>query len=142
MGNLNLAEAFAAYGGKASNRLHSLSAMAPDGAMILGCSAGLFGHPSRGILRYQDQLSRVSGHAVEAQSLGQHLTLARDGSLPIRLIVITEKPDAAGKVARSVHVRKDLVGKVIEFDGDRFTVDFVRAGEPMVVAKKRPSAAF
>jgi hypothetical protein len=140
VGNLNLAEAFAAYGGKAANRLHSQSAMAADGAMILSCSARRFAHPARGVLRYQDELSRITGHAPETASLGEHLTLARDGSLPIRLIVITETPDAAGKVARSIHVRKDLVGKVVEFDGDKFVVDFVRAADVTVVTKKKASA--
>jgi hypothetical protein len=63
------------------------------------------------------------------QSLGQHLTRARDANLPVRMIVITEKPDAADKVTREIHVRTDLVGKVVEFDGERFVIDFVREAE-------------
>jgi hypothetical protein len=130
MGSLSLQEAFATFGGKPANRLHSVSAIAAGGAeMILGCSATRFRHPARGILRYEDTLTRETDHPAEMQSLGQHLTQARDGNLPIRMIVITEKPEATGKVSREIHVRVDLVGKVIEFDGERFVIDFVRTVE-------------
>jgi hypothetical protein len=126
MENLNLADAFAKLGGKAANRLHSMSAIAADGAVILSCLTSRFAHPARGVLRYEDRLSRDSSRPVEAGSLGQHLTLARDGNLPIRMIVITEKPRPTGNPTRSIHVRADLVGKVTQFDGDHFIVDFVR----------------
>ena len=131
MGSLSLQEAFAIVGGKPTNRLHSLSAIASGGAeMILGCAARRFKHPARGVLRYEDTLSRETPYPAGMRSLGEHLTQARDGNLPIRLIVITEKPEAAGKVSRAIHVRADLVGKVVEFDGERFVVDFVRSLEP------------
>ncbi len=48
MVNLKLVDAFAKYGATPSNRLHSLSAMAPDGSLILGCSAAHFRHPQAG----------------------------------------------------------------------------------------------
>jgi len=132
MGNLSLLEAFATFGGKPANRLSSVSAMASDGgAMILGCSSGQFGHPARGVLRYEDRLSREAERPIEVTSLGQHLTLARDGNLPIRMVVITDKAAAAtGKVTRDIHVRHDLVGKLVKFDGDHYIVDFVRVEEP------------
>jgi hypothetical protein len=140
MANLNLAEAFAKLGGKAANRLHSLSAIATDGAMILSCTAGRFGHPAQGVLRYEDRLTRDSERPAEKESLAAHLTLARDGNLPIRMIVITERPGLQEKPVRTVHVRPDLIGKVIKFDGDHFIVDFVRVGElrpPMAAVAKR-----
>jgi hypothetical protein len=135
MGNVNLLEAFATFGGKPANRLHSVSAMSADGTeMILGCSAARFGHPARGVLRYEDRLSRDAERPAEKASLGEHLTKARDGNLPIRMIVITETAEAAtGKVSRDIHVRVDLVGKVTEFDGDHFIVDFVRTAAPVRV---------
>lgn len=130
MGKLSLQEAFAVFGGKPASRLHSLSALTSDGtALILSCYAKRFTHPKRGVLRYHDTLTSESAHAAEMQSLGEHLTRARDASLPVRMIVITEKPDAGDKMTREVHVRTDLVGKIIEFDGARFVIDFVREAE-------------
>ena len=138
MGKLSLQEAFAVFGGKPANRLYSLSALAADGTeMILGCYARRFTHPKRGVLRYNDTISSENGRPAEMQSLGQHLTQARDANLPIRMIVITETPVAAtGKVSREVHVRVDLVGKVTEFDGDHYIVDFVRTSAPARVAPR------
>lgn len=133
MGDMTLAEAFAKFGGRPANRLHSQSAIAPDGALILKCSAGQYAHPERGVLRYEDRLSREAEHATESQALRDHLTLAHDGNLPVRMIVITENSEAAATSrTRAVHVRTDLVGKVVKFDGDHFVVDFVRAraGQP------------
>lgn len=131
MENLNLWDAFAKLGGKAENRLHSVSAMSQDGAMILSCATERFGHPAQGVLRYEDRLSRDASRPVETRSLGEHLTLARDGSLPVKMIVITSKAAAVvGKTTRSFHVRTDLVGRVVEFDGDHFVVDFVRLEDP------------
>jgi hypothetical protein len=133
MMNLNLVDAFARYGGKPANRLHSVSAMAADGAMILGCSSTRFEHPAPGVLRYEDKLSRDTSRAAESATLGTHLSLALDGKLPVRMIVITKEEGAS----REIHIRADLVGSVVEFDGDRYIVDFVRASPPAPPVAKR-----
>ncbi len=138
MGNLSLQDAFAVFGAKPANRFHSVSAMAADGSeMILSCSAKRFTHPTRGILRYEDTLSRGDQQAAHARSLGEHLTQAREANLPIRMIVITEHQDAAGETTRAIHVRVDLVGKVVEFDGERFVIDFVRNTQPAQRSARR-----
>jgi hypothetical protein len=136
MANLNLVDAFAKYGGKPANRLHSLSAMAEDGAMILGCASTRFGHPAPGVLRYEDKLSRDPKHSAESARLGSHLSLARDGNLPVRMIVIANKQEE-GTAGREIHIRSDLIGSVVEFDGDHYVVDFVRAAA--TPAAKRPA---
>jgi hypothetical protein len=46
------------------------------------------------------------------------------------MIVIKEVPNTTGKVTRTIHVRVDLIGKLVEFDGERFIVDFTRKVEP------------
>ena len=125
--NLSLVEAFGKFGSKPISRLHALSAMAADGAMVLNCSPAYFGHPAQGVLRYEDRLSREAAGTKNTELLGQHLTLARDADLPVRMIVtsvVTEK-----KRSVSCHVRSDLIGKVVKFDGDHFIVDFTRREE-------------
>ncbi len=128
--HLSLVDAFAVYGGKPANRLHSLSAMAADGAMILGCSSTRFGHPAAGVLRYEDTLSRDPSHVAESAALGTHLSLARDGKLPVRMVIISIKPPGEGTRTQQIHIRTDLIGNVVKFDGDHYIVDFVRAGAP------------
>jgi hypothetical protein len=97
--------------------------------MVLNCSQQYFAHPSRGVLRYEDRLSREQEESKDGGLLSQHLTLARDGSLPVRMVVSFMADVRTGVVSRGYHVRQDLVGKVIEFDGDHFVVDFTRREE-------------
>jgi hypothetical protein len=141
MVNLKLVDAFAKYGATPAHRLHSLSAVARDGAMVLGCIAARFQHPSPGVLRYEDSLSQDPARASEAAALGEHLTMARGDNLPVRMIVIVEKPTPEGGASREVHVRTDLIGKVTKFDGQHYVVDFVRSGSPQEAARNLKNKA-
>jgi hypothetical protein len=126
--NLSLVDAFGRFGAKPGNRLRGQSAIAADGALVLSCSYSKFGHPSQGVLRYAGKLAKDGEDAAVNDLLGQHLTLARDGNLPIRLVVMTSTEDPVkNKVSRSFHVRPDLVGKLVSFDGESYVVDFTRA---------------
>jgi len=126
--NLSLVDAFARFGAKPANRLRGQSAIATDGALVLSCSYAKFGHPSQGVLRYEGKLT--TDEAVVDEQLGKDLTLARDGNLPIRLIVMTTTTNTTtNKVTRSFHVRPDLVGKLVSFDGESYVVDFTRAAQ-------------
>lgn len=126
--NLSLLDAFARYGAKPANRLTGLSAMAADGAMVLNCLPTHFRHPSRGVLRYEAALSTVQAESKDVGILGEHLTHARDGQLPVRMVVKSPPPVTSAERRTSYHVRPDLLGKVTEFDGDHFIVDFTRPG--------------
>ena len=133
--NLSLVDAFAKFGAKPTNRQRARSAIAADGAMVLNCLHGYFGHPAQGVLRYEDRLSRDSTDVNGTGLLSKHLTLARDGALPVRMVVtsvVTEKSPT-----RSFHVRSDLIGKVVTFDGDHFIIDFTRQEEIKKVAAGR-----
>jgi hypothetical protein len=124
--NLNLTEAFGRFGARPSTRLGTMSAMATDGAMVLACSHGFFRHPAEGVLRYEDKLSRVGDSSKDTELLSRHLTLALDGALPVRMVVATLTNARNDRRTRSFHVRPDLIGKVVKFDGDHFIVDFTR----------------
>ena len=127
---MNLAEAFALYGADTSRRATRISAIAADGAIILGCSSRRFRRPAAGVLRYEDVLSEETGTQETLRTLREHLELARSGSLPVRLVIITENQTPAGAKSRTVHVRQDLVGSVVNLDEGRYVVDFVRATAP------------
>lgn len=124
--NLSLSDAFARFGAKPSNRLRSLSAMATDGALVLNCFLAHFGHPARGVLRYEDRLSRQSPGGRDTELLGRHLTLAYAGALPVRMVVSSHAAEGTDSSSSACHVRPDLIGKVAAFDGDHFIVDFTR----------------
>jgi hypothetical protein len=126
--SLSLLDAFRKFGSEPSNRLRSLSAMSTDGAMVLNCSYAYFGRPGRGVLRYEDRLSREVVASRYTELLSQHLMQARDGELPVRMVVTTPVVGES-KCSRSFHVRTDLIGKVVKFDGDHFIIDFTRREE-------------
>jgi hypothetical protein len=134
---LNLIDAYAKFGAKPENRLRALSAVASDGAIVLSCATPQFVRPGRGVLRYEDRLSREADDANGKALLGQHLTRARDENLAVRMVVVSSVTGATGKSTRSFHVREDLVGKVTLFDGDHFIVDFTRPALAVPVAAAR-----
>ena len=134
--NLSLIDAFRRFGAYPSTRLRGLSAIAVDGAMVLNCSHAYFGHPSRGVLRYEDRLSREPAVSKALGLLSQHLTLARDGALPVRMVTsVADERSNSG--SRGFHVRPDLIGKLVKFDGDHFIIDFMRCEEISQAAVRR-----
>lgn len=137
--NLTLIDAFGRFGAKPASRLGSLSAMAADGAMVLNCLPTHFGHPAPGVLRYETKLSTAQAESKVITTLGEHLTRARDAGLPVRMVVTFPDREKSGTRPRGYHVRPDLIGKVVEFDGDRFVVDFTRpqAPRPAIPAGRR-----
>lgn len=126
MMKLTLIDAFSRFGAKPASRLGSLSAMAADGAMVLNCLPAHFGHPAPGVLRYETKLSTAQATAKIVTTLGENLTRARDGDLPVRMVVPIQEREKTGNKACRYHVRPDLIGKLVEFDGDHFVVDFTR----------------
>lgn len=134
---MNLVSAFETFGARPTNRLRGLSAIAADGALVLKCSHDYFGHPGPGVLRYEDKLSRESTYPRDLTLLGEHLSLARDGTLPVRLVVMTPAGQARVGKSPGFHARPDLIGKVVKFDGDHFIVDFTRLEKPPQAAGRR-----
>ncbi len=132
MNEVNLMEAFSRY--KVKPAKSARSAVTDDRALVLSCSYGRFRPAQSGIMKYEEDLSGETGTA--ATLLRTHLADALTNELDIRLIVAVPVqhaplPDADPVPARaprsSFHARKDLVGRVTFFDGQRFVVEFRKA---------------
>ena len=129
MNEVNLAEAFFRYNVKPVS--HARSAMTSDGELVLSCSYGQFQRGAPGVLKYEEDLSGEDGLA--ATTLRAHLADAIREGLQIRLIVAIpvkmaptlDSSHVPPKPPRtSFHPRKDLVGRVMSFDGQRFVLEF------------------
>lgn len=125
-------ECFAAYGAKLPNAQWAVSALAPDGALVVSCWSHLF-HRAGDMLAYRDRLSRWQGNAAGNRLLHRHLEDALRDSLPVRVVIATapdpgrvDAGESASSTANRFHVRTDLVGRVVAFDGDSFQIDFRR----------------
>jgi len=129
MNEVNLTEAFFRYNVRPLP--HARSAVTADGELVLSCSYCRFQRGDPGVLKYEEDLSDEDG--TVATTLRTHLAEAVRDDLEVRLIVaipvrtpttldsshVTPRPRRM-----SFHPRKDLVGQVTFFDGQRFVLEF------------------
>jgi hypothetical protein len=126
---LTLTAAFAYYGAELKNVQWASSAIAKDGSLVLSCWHH-FLRPIEGGHRYEDHLSRWPvGHAGR-NLLSAHLKLAVKSRLPVRLVLatLTEPKDwesgAARPLPKIFSTHGNVLGKVVEFDGNSFAIEF------------------
>jgi len=126
MNSVPLDIAFLRLGAHVSRGQRPLCATARDGSLVLVCQSSGFHRPGLGVLRYSGTLSGISRGDSHIAALRQGLDAASAARTPIRLIIRT--PGGDGSSSR-IHTRADLVGRICEFDGDAYIVDFVRIVE-------------
>ena len=129
---LGIVEAFKSYGAVLKNFRRDVSAIATDGALVVSCWDKAF-RKAENAMRYQDHLSKWGDdNAAGRDLLSGHLAQAVQQSLPVRLVIAHRAPVAEGSKARAeyFHVRPDLVGRIADFDGDCFSIDFTRPAAP------------
>lgn len=106
------------------------SAMSVDDAVVISCWQHKLKY-ARGVLTYQDHLSRWQLNPPGKNLLAQHLSVAVERSLDVRLVIAsTDQPDVvdrdedASRIKKTFHIKENAVAKVIYFDGDNFTIEF------------------
>ncbi len=132
----NLFEAFARYKVKAARRTRS--AMTPDGDLVMSCWYGGFKRAQAEVLRYEEDLSGQTNESTTA--LRTHLAEALSNEWEVRVIVaveiagtsdLTKDYPVVTPARTAYYARKDLVGRVCSFDGERFIVEFRRTDLPV-----------
>jgi hypothetical protein len=118
--------AFSRLGAECPDGQRSLCATAHDGSLVLVCQSSGFTRPGVGVMRYSSTLSLNPAPRARVEVLRKGLEAASSASTPVRLVILTP---AAGSAPRKVHARADLIGSVTAFDGDAYSVDFVRVAE-------------
>jgi hypothetical protein len=131
---VGLEDAFAKYKAKLKNPMWAVSAIADDGSLVVSCWAHLFGGGGKDVMRYTDTLSRWGNNSPGNNLLREHLIAAHSQQLPVRLVIATAANESelagvtdASKVKKTFHVKENVVGKVIDFDGDAFVMEFRKA---------------
>ena len=132
----SLSEAFARFGATLRNPQWSVSAWAPDGALIVS----LWAHHTRrnappGTMEFEDRLDRWSGPGNS--ELRKNVLLAHQQGSLVRLVLVrtvetgrVQAGDDASKIPKTFAVREDLIGKVIHADDSGFVVQFCEIGAP------------
>jgi len=143
MPKLSFSECFKKYGARLANPMWAVSALAVDGSIVISCWSSYFSRPDAKTLRYTDTLSRWEGNAAGSNLLREHLQLAQNGQRPIRLVVATAQNTLAldqgwdaSKIEKTFHIKPELVGRLAEFDGDAFAIDFTALAPARDVAPK------
>ena len=130
MKKLTYTEAFAYYGAKLKNTRWAYSAIAGDDSLVISCWERFLHTDVYGHKHYKDHLSRWHSNHPGKNLLTDHLRLAIEGNLRVRLIVAkvddpTESVSGdASSLPKTFTIEKDFVGKVVEFDGDAFEIEF------------------
>jgi hypothetical protein len=126
-------EAFRKLDASLVNPQWACSAVAGDGSLVFSCWQHLIKVES-GRMRYEDRLSRWAHNSLGSSLAAEHLRSAIDHGIPVRLIVArSPRPSdvdqgiAANDSKNDFDPRPDAVGRVVEFDGDRFVIEFSRA---------------
>jgi hypothetical protein len=131
---VSMERAFSSFGADSAGRRRPLSATAQDGSLVLVCRSRGFSRPGVGVLRYTAQLSEEKASVSLLSTLRTHLNDALSAGTEVRLVIETL---ATERTASRIHVRPDLLGKVSEFDGNAYVVDFSRPAPPPAEPKVR-----
>lgn len=135
MDSLSLTEAFIRYGASIANPRWAVSAEARDGAIVACCWSDSL-RSENGRLIYADRLSRWGYTNTAARNLlRKHLALAAGQGRLIRLVIADAEDTGTIEIGKGISllnrrfsIRPDLVGRVVEFDGDRFVLEFEQVG--------------
>lgn len=126
MASLGFAEAFAKYGAKLKNVNWSVCAEAKDGSLAVSVWQHHITKEGDALV-CRDTMERWSGQGKN--ELRERLQIAKQTNQPISLVIAStphpERIDAGGdasKVPKTFAVRKDLVGQVVELEGERFSI--------------------
>ena len=131
MSNMTVNEAFAQYGAKLVNRQCAVSSIAANGDLVLNCWSHYFKSAEKGTLRYSDALSRWKTNETGVALLKKHLAEALKDNTPVRIVFATTEETAlvdsgldVSAADKKYHVRKDIKGRLVSFDGDQYVLDF------------------
>lgn len=129
MSKIGYREAFKRYGAVPRNSQWAFSAVAEDGAIVLSCWEHYLKLAENGVQRYTDTLSRRKHKIHGAPLLEEHLKLALKENRVIRLIVaytkeidVVDRGNSAAAIRKDFDVRPDLIGRLVDFDGDRYVM--------------------
>lgn len=124
---MGISAEFAKLGARLVNNQWAVSAL--TGTELV---ASLWFHrlkSENGQLIYRDYLGRWSGHGNRL--FAQHLEVAKSDQRPVRLVIartddvaLIEAGGDGSKAKKTFKARPEWVGRVTDYDGDRFTIAF------------------
>lgn len=133
MANLGIKDAFSRYGAALRNVQWSVSAWTPGGELVVS----MWEHHRRkgtgpGTLVFEGSVTRWKGPGNNEfrENIDKAFTL----SSPVRLVIVrteeierVEAGEDASKVKKDFFLKEEVVGKVTEWDHDRYAITFTKS---------------
>jgi hypothetical protein len=129
MSQIGIQAAFRKYGAKLKNVQWSVSSWTANDTLVVS----LWAHHCRkgrdGTLEFSDLLNRWSGPGN--QEFRSNIARAFAEKSPVQLVIAStvntdhiESGQDASKVKKDFHIREDLIGQVVELDGEKYVFRF------------------
>jgi hypothetical protein len=132
MATLGIRQAFSRYDAKLRNVQWSVSAWAPNGSLVVSLWEHHRRKSMRGSIEFAANANRWKGPGNK--EFRENVQKAFEMNASIRLIIVrtnevarVEAGEDAGKIPKEFEVRDNLIGRVIEWDGENYAFRFTRA---------------
>lgn len=132
MAKLGIKDAFLKYKAEQRNVQWSVSAWNPDGELVISVWAHHQLPNTPGAMEFEAFASRWAGPGNK--EFRENVQRAFETNASLRLVIAktdeikrVEASEDASKIKKEFSVRTDLVGKVVEWDGDRYLFRFEKA---------------
>lgn len=132
MAKLGIKDAFMKYRAVQRNVQWSVSAWNPDRELVVSVWAHHQLSNTPGAMEFEAFASRWAGPGNK--EFRENVQLAFETNASLRLVIAktdeikrVEASEDASKIKKEFSVRTDLVGKVVEWDGDRYLFRFEKA---------------
>jgi len=132
MATLGINEAFGRYGAKLHNAQWSVSAWTPDGSLVVSLWEHHHRPSAKGTMEFAAKASRWPGPGNA--EFRRNISKAFETSADVRLVIVrtTEKErveagEDGSTIPKDFFLREDLVGRVIEWDGENYAFRFIRS---------------
>lgn len=132
MSSIGIAEAFRRLGAKLRNVQWSVSAFNGDGELVVSLWEHHRDKSLKGRLVFSDRFDRWGG--AGNNEFRKNILKAYNDGINIRLVIVasreTERIQAgvdASKIKKSFRVRPELIGKVLEVNGESYSIEFEAA---------------
>ena len=132
MATLGIKDAFSRYGASLRNVQWSVSAWTPEGSLVVSLRKHHCRKSAPGTLEFADSVNRW--HGPGNKEFRDNVARAFASGAPVRLVIArteetarVEAGEDGGKIKKIFGLREDLVGRVIEWDGENYAFQFAKS---------------
>lgn len=132
MARLGITEAFARYKAMLRNPQWSVSAWSQSGELVVSLWDHHYRKGPAGTMEFADTFERWAGHGNNEFRV--NVLKAFEEQSPVRLVIVktdqvdrVEAGEDASSLRKEFFLRDELVGKVVEIDGNQYVIRFHRA---------------